>query len=254
MMQVIPSIDLLDGKVVRLLKGAYDAVTVYGDDAAAVARSWQGQAARLHVVDLEGARSGCASQMDQVRRIVEAFGSGVQIGGGVRSFATIRSYFDLGIDRVVLGTAALSDPDLLNQATQVFGGRIILAVDGRQGRVATHGWHQQSDQLAIDVVRARSHLDLAAVLYTDIERDGTEIGPNIAETARLGREGGVPVIASGGVGTLKHLEQLAAASNEGNIVGAIIGRSLHEKRFTLRQAIEVVGAQLKLSGKVSRAL
>jgi phosphoribosylformimino-5-aminoimidazole carboxamide ribotide isomerase len=243
MMEVIPSIDLLDGKVVRLLKGAYDAVTVYGDDAAAVAGSWQGQVSRLHVVDLEGARGGQASQMDQVKRVVEAFGPGVQIGGGVRTLATIRTYFELGVDRVVLGTAGLSDPELLKQATQEFSGRIILAVDGRQGRVATHGWHQQSEQLAIDVVRARAHLALAAVLYTDIDRDGTEVGPNIAETARLGRDGGVAVIASGGVGTLKHLEQLAAASREGNIKGAIIGRALHEKRFTLRQAVDAVQQQ-----------
>ena len=240
MMEVIPSIDLLGGKVVRLLKGAYDAVTIYGDDAAAVARSWRGQVTRLHVVDLEGARSGQAAQMDNVQQVVEAFGSGVQIGGGVRSLATIRAYFELGIDRVVLGTAALSDPELLNLATQEFAGRIILAVDGRQGRVATHGWHQQSEQLAIDVVRTREHLALAAVLYTDIDRDGTEVGPNVVETARLGREGGLPVIASGGVGTLMHLEQLAAAAREGNIVGAIIGRALHEKRFTLRQAVDAV--------------
>ncbi len=243
MMQVIPSIDLLEGKVVRLLKGAYDAVTVYGDDAAAVARSWQGQVTRLHVVDLEGARSGQPSQMEQVKRIVEAFGTGVQIGGGVRSLATIRAYFEIGIERVVLGTAALTDPGLLNQATLEFSGRIILAVDGRQGRVATHGWHQQSEQLAVDVVRARAHLALAAVLYTDIDRDGTEVGPNIAETARLGHEGGIPVIASGGVGTLKHLEQLAAASRAGNIVGAIIGRALHENRFTLKQANDAANAQ-----------
>lgn len=237
MMEVIPSIDLLDGKVVRLLKGAYDAVTVYGDDAAAVARSWQGQVTRLHVVDLEGARIGQAAQMDHVKRVAEAFGTGVQIGGGIRSLATIRAYFEIGIDRVVLGTAALSDPELLNQATQEFPGRIILAVDGRQGRVATHGWHQQSEQLAIDVVRARAHLALAAVLYTDIDRDGTEAGPNVVETARLGREGGLPVIASGGVGTLVHLKQLTAASREGNIVGAIIGRALHEKRFALRLSL-----------------
>ena len=174
MMEIIPSIDLLGGKVVRLLKGDYDAVTVYGDDAAAVARGWSGQVKRLHLVDLEGARSGHAVEVEEVRRVVEAFGAGVQLGGGIRSIETVRSYFGLGLDRVVLGTAALADPELLEQAVSEFEGRIILAVDGRQGRVATHGWHEQSEQLAVDVVRSRAHLPLAAVLYTDIDRDGTE--------------------------------------------------------------------------------
>jgi len=240
MMEIIPSIDLLDGKVVRLLKGDYAAVTVYGSDAAAVARSWRGLVSRLHVVDLEGARSGVAAQVAQVRRVVEAFGEGVQIGGGVRSLETVRKYFEAGVERVVVGTAALLNPELLEQAAREFEGRIILAVDARQGRVATHGWHEQSEQLAVDVVRSRAHLPIAAVLYTDIDRDGTEVGPNIAETARLGREGGLPVIASGGVGTLSHLKQLALAAHEGNIEGAIIGRALHEKRFSLKEAVEAV--------------
>jgi len=240
MMEIIPSIDLLDGKIVRLLKGDYDAVTVYGNDAAAVASSWRGIVSRLHVVDLEGARSGVAVQVDQVRRIVEAFGEGVQIGGGVRSLETVRKYIDAGVERVVVGTAALLNPELLDQAAREFEGRIILAVDARQGRVATHGWHEQSELLAVDVVRSRAHLPIAAVLYTDIDRDGTEVGPNIAETARLGREGGLPVIASGGVGSLKHLKQLALVAHEGNIEGAIIGRALHERRFSLKEAVEAV--------------
>ncbi len=245
MMEIIPSIDLLDGKVVRLLKGEYDAVTFYDTDAAAVARSWRGQVSRLHVVDLEGARSGHAAQAEQVRQVVEAFGSGVQLGGGIRTLESIRAYIDLGLARVVLGTAALANLDLLERATLEFPGRVILAVDGRRGRVATHGWHEQTEQLAVDVIRARAHLPLAAVLYTDIDRDGTEVGPNITETARLGREGGLPVIASGGVGTLSHLTQLAAASKAGNIEGVIIGRALHEKRFTLREAIDTVAASLQ---------
>jgi phosphoribosylformimino-5-aminoimidazole carboxamide ribotide isomerase len=241
MMEVVPSIDLLDGKVVRLLKGAYDAVTVYGEHSAAeVAGTWRGLVGRLHVVDLEGARSGVASQTAQVKRIVEAFGTGVQVGGGVRSLDAIRQYLDIGVDRVVLGTAALTDPVLLEQAAHRYPDRIILAVDGRKGRVATHGWHQQSEQLAVEVVKAKAHLPLAAVLYTDIDRDGTETGPNIAETARLATEGGLPVIASGGVGTLTHLIDLAEAARTSNIVGAIVGRALHEKRFTLQQAVAAV--------------
>jgi phosphoribosylformimino-5-aminoimidazole carboxamide ribotide isomerase len=240
MMEIIPSIDLLDGKVVRLLKGNYDAVTVYGDDATGVAHQWRGQVSRLHVVDLEGARSGLAAQTGQIQRVIEAFGEGVQVGGGIRSIDSIRLYIGLGVNRVVLGTAALSNPSLLEQATKEFPGRIILAVDGRQGRVATHGWHEQSELLAVDVVRTRAHLPIAAVLYTDIDRDGTEVGPNVEETVRLGREGGLPVIASGGVGTLTHLIRVAVASQRGNIAGVIIGRALHENRFSLRQAVDAV--------------
>ncbi len=240
MMQVIPSIDLLDGKVVRLLKGDYDAVTVYQHSAAEVAQRWSGLVPRLHVVDLEGARSGETRQAKDVRSIIEAFGPGVQVGGGVRSLEAIRLYVDLGADRVVLGTAAMNDPALLEQAAKEFPGRIILAVDGRQGRVATHGWHEQSEARAIDVVKAKAHLPLAAVLYTDIDRDGTEVGPNVTETARLAREGGLPVIASGGVGTLQHLSQLGDAARQSGIVGAIVGRALHENRFSLQQAVDTV--------------
>ena len=242
MMEIIPSIDLLDGKVVRLRKGDYDAVTVYGDDAATVARSWRGTVSRLHVVDLEGARSGIAAQADKVRHIVDSFGPGVQVGGGVRSIETVRAYFSAGVTRVVIGTAALANPELLEQAAREFQDRMILAVDGRNGRVATHGWHEQSEQRSIDVVRARAHLPIAAVLYTDIDRDGMEVGPNIGETSRLGREGGLPVIASGGVGTINHLKELSRAAQDGNIVGAIIGRALHEKRFSLIEAVQAVTA------------
>lgn len=242
MIEIIPSIDLLDGKVVRLLRGDYRAVTVYGDDAASTARAWRGQTSRLHVVNLEGARTGRLAQAEQVRKVAEAFGNGVQLGGGIRSIDSVRSSIALGLARVVLGTAALANPELLEQAATEFPGHIILAVDARQGRVATHGWHEQSELRAVNVVRSLAHLPLAAVLYTDIERDGTEVGPNIAETARLGSEGGLPVIASGGIGTLAHIAQLAKAAEAGNIVGIIIGRALHEKRFSLREAIDTAAA------------
>jgi phosphoribosylformimino-5-aminoimidazole carboxamide ribotide isomerase len=238
-MQVIPAIDLLEGKAVRLTKGRYDAVTIYHDDACALAKAWSGHVERLHVVDLEGARAGYPMQRELVSGLVKSFGPGVQVGGGVRTLAAVEDYFSLGVERVVLGTAALKDPDVVERAATSFSDRIVLAVDARQGRVATEGWLDQSETRASDLVRRFAELPLAAVLYTDIDRDGTEVGPNVMETARLAEEGGVPVIASGGVGTLAHLADLARAHPQ--IVAAIVGRAVHEKRFSLAQAISAAG-------------
>jgi phosphoribosylformimino-5-aminoimidazole carboxamide ribotide isomerase len=234
-MELIPAIDLLDGKAVRLKQGRYDAVTVYSDDPAALAGEFSGKVRRLHVVDLEGARAGRAVQADLVRRIVRAFGDGVQIGGGVRSVDAARSYFDLGVGRVVLGTAALDQPELVTQVAGAYPNAVIVAVDARAGRVATRGWLEQSERTAVEVVAEFSQLPLAAVLYTDIDRDGMETGPNFAYTTALAEQSPFPVIASGGVGTLAHLEDLRRAHPR--ISAAIVGRALHEGRFTLEQAV-----------------
>jgi phosphoribosylformimino-5-aminoimidazole carboxamide ribotide isomerase len=240
-MELIPAIDLLNGEVVRLRQGRYDEVTVYHQDPSALAALWAGQVGRLHVVDLEGARAGRAVQKTLVRAMVAAFGQGVQIGGGVRSFEALEGYLELGVDRVVLGTAALRDPELVRRAALAYPQRIIIAVDARGGRVATDGWLDQSNRQAVDVVRSYAELPIAAVLYTDIERDGMEVGPNREQTVRLAREGGLPVIASGGVGSLDHLRALAA---EPTILAAIVGRALHERRFTLSEALAAAQAEI----------
>jgi len=243
-MQVIPSIDLWQGNVVRLRQGRYDEVTVYAEDPVALARGWRSAAERLHIVDLAGAKDGRAVQTELIRRVVDAFGSGVQVGGGVRSIETVHDYFALGVERVVLGTAAVSDPELVRAAARAYPGRVILALDAKDGFVATRGWVDVSGHRASDLARSYRDDGIAAVLYTDIERDGTEVGPNVAATAALARDSGLPVIASGGVGTLDHLRQLGAASRQvgGAICGAVLGRSLHERRFSLEQAIEAAGA------------
>jgi phosphoribosylformimino-5-aminoimidazole carboxamide ribotide isomerase len=175
-----------------------------------------------------------------VRQVVAAFGAGVQIGGGVRSMDAVNGYFELGVERVVLGTAALDNPKLVEQAATAYPERIIVAVDARNGLVATAGWLSQSERRAIDVVRDFAQHGLAAVLYTDIERDGTEVGPNIKATVELARDGGVPVIASGGVGQLSHVRAIA---RESGIAGMIVGRALHEKRFSLEDAIAALNAE-----------
>lgn len=239
-MDLIPAIDLLEGKAVRLRQGRYDEVTRYSDAPAELARSWAGRAPRLHVVDLEGARKGEPVERELVHRIVKSFGSGVQVGGGVRSIEAVHACFDLGVERVVLGTAAIRNRALVELAAITYPGRVIVAVDAHAGFVATDGWLETSKVLAIDLVSELKALPIAAVLYTDIERDGTEVGPNLTETARLARETGVPVIASGGVGSLEHLRALSCA--ESGIVGAIVGRALHEGRFSLEAALEAVAS------------
>jgi phosphoribosylformimino-5-aminoimidazole carboxamide ribotide isomerase len=233
-MQLWPAIDLFRGQAVRLLQGDYDKVTVYHADPVAHAASWRGVAKHLHVVDLEGARAGEPAQRELVRGIVQAFGAGVEVGGGVRDRATIETYLELGAERVVLGTAAIRDPELVRSAAIAHPHRLVLALDAKDGLVATDGWLAVSTRRASDVVRELAELPHAAILYTDILRDGTRVGPNVEATARLAEEGGLPVLASGGVATLDDLRRLAGYPG---IAGAIVGRALYEKVFTLDEAV-----------------
>jgi phosphoribosylformimino-5-aminoimidazole carboxamide ribotide isomerase len=234
-LEIIPAIDLLGGKAVRLLRGRYDQATIYEADPAALAASWKAKVSRLHVVDLEGARSGRIAERELVRRIVAAFGSGVQVGGGLRTLDAITETLELGAERAVLGTAAVDDPELVERAASAHPGRIVVALDARAGRVATDGWEKTHSVTALELVASLGALPLAAVLYTDIDRDGTEVGPNVAQTARLAESTRFPVIASGGVGTLDHIVALARAP--GPIAAAVVGRALHEARFTLDAAV-----------------
>ena len=238
-MELWPSIDLLRGKAVRLHQGDYDKVTVYHDDPRALAASWRGVARHLHVVDLEGARAGRPVEGQLVRDIIAAFGPGIEVGGGVRDRAAIESYLALGADRVVLGTAAIRNPTLVREAAIAHPGRIVLALDAKNGLVATDGWLAVSTRTAVEVVRELADLPIAAVLYTDISRDGMRVGPNVEATARLAQDGGLPVMASGGIATLDDLRELA---RHPGIAGAIVGRALYDKVFTLEEAVRVVSA------------
>jgi phosphoribosylformimino-5-aminoimidazole carboxamide ribotide isomerase len=235
-MELWPAIDLFRGQAVRLHQGDYDQVTVYHDDPVALAASWRGVAHHLHVVDLEGARSGRRIESELVRRIIEAFGPGVEIGGGVRDRTAIESYLGLGAERVVLGTAAIRDQALVREAAAAYPGRIVLALDAKDGLVATDGWLAVSTVTAVEVVRELADSPIGAILYTDIARDGTRVGPNVEATARLAEQGGLPVLASGGIAKLDDLKRLAARQG---IVGAIVGRALYEKSFTLEDAVRV---------------
>jgi phosphoribosylformimino-5-aminoimidazole carboxamide ribotide isomerase len=231
---VIPAIDLLGGKAVRLHQGRYDAVTVYDQDPAARALSWRGKVPWLHVVDLEGARLGQPVQQELVRRIVETFGPGIQVGGGVRTRDSFERYRALGAGRVVLGSVAVRDGSLVRALASEDPSVVVLAVDARDGFVALDGWTQKTSVRAADLVRSFADVPLAAVLYTDIARDGTRSGANVDATAALAAQTAVPVIASGGVGSLDDLRTLAARG----IAACIVGRALYEGAFTLDQAIE----------------
>jgi phosphoribosylformimino-5-aminoimidazole carboxamide ribotide isomerase len=235
---VIPAIDLLGGKAVRLHQGRYDAVTVYDADPPSRARGWRGRVPWLHVVDLEGARAGRPVAGDMVRAIVDAFGPGVQAGGGVRTRDSFKAYRTLGAARIVLGSAAVHDGDLVRSLATEEPGVVVAAVDARDGFVAVDGWTQATQLRASDLVRTLGDVPLGGFLYTDVARDGTRAGPNIDATAELAKHTSVPVIASGGVGSLDDLRALAARG----IAACIVGRALYDGTFTLEEAIEAAGA------------
>lgn len=236
-MRILPAIDLRGGQCVRLRQGDYNQETVFGDDPAAMARRWVSQGAtELHLVDLDGAKLGHPVNGASVRRIVEAAGVPCQLGGGLRSEAHIAQALELGVDRVVLGTRALKDPGWLERVCRQFPSKIVLGIDARQGRVATDGWREVSTDSALDLARRCAAWPLAALVYTDISRDGMLEGPNLDALAEMAAAVPLPVIASGGVTTLDDVRGLARL----NLAGCIIGRALYEGRLDLAAAIQMV--------------
>jgi phosphoribosylformimino-5-aminoimidazole carboxamide ribotide isomerase len=236
-MIVIPAIDLLLGKCVRLHKGDYATAKVYDDDPAARARAFAKHASRLHVVDLAGAKSGAPVEQDAMRAICAAFGSNVEAGGGVRTREAFEGYLALGARWVVLGTAAAENTELVRSLATEHPHRVIIAVDADNGIVKTAGWTQASKITAVELSRSLSDVPLGGVLYTDVSRDGTQVGPNIEMTLAVQAATNAEVIASGGVGTLAHLEALRDAG----IKAVVVGRALYENAFTLEDAIRAAG-------------
>ncbi len=234
-MILYPAIDLKDGQCVRLLRGAMDQATVFSDDPAAQARAFaQAGAEWLHLVDLNGAFAGAPVNGAAVEAILAAVAVPCQLGGGIRDMATIEAWLDKGLARVILGTVAVEDPDLVRQAARAFPGRVAVGIDARGGRVATRGWADQTETLATDLARAFEDAGVAAIIYTDIDRDGAMQGPNVAATADLARAVSIPVIASGGVSALA---DLIALRETGVISGAISGRALYDGKLDLAEAL-----------------
>jgi phosphoribosylformimino-5-aminoimidazole carboxamide ribotide isomerase len=223
-MELIPAIDIKDGRCVRLYQGDFSRVTVFGDDPVAVARGWyDAGATRLHVVDLDGARQGRPVHTALIRAIVDAIPIPVQLGGGLRDAAAVAQALELGVARAIIGTAAVEDPDLVATLVARHGAAIIVGVDARDGLVATAGWTRAATVRATTLVEQMAALGVARIIYTDIARDGTLTAPNYAATAELIAPHGPAIVASGGVGAVDHLIQLRAIGVE----GVVIGRALY---------------------------
>lgn len=236
---VFPAIDLKAGQVVRLAEGDMDRATIYGDDPAAQARAFADQGAdHLHVVDLDGAFAGHGVNAAAVEAIVRAFPGKVQVGGGIRTRDSIDRWLALGVDRVVIGTAALKDPDLVKAAARDLPGRIVVGVDARDGMVATEGWADVSDVSVADLAARFADAGVAALLFTDVGRDGLLKGCNIGATLALARRTSIPVIASGGVKDLGDILALARRASDG-IEGVITGRALYDGTLDLAEALAV---------------
>jgi phosphoribosylformimino-5-aminoimidazole carboxamide ribotide isomerase len=236
-MLIIPAIDLKEGRCVRLQRGVMSTATIYSDNPALTARRWEAQGAQwLHVVDLDGAFAKKPKNLAAVAAIVDSVGIPGQVGGGVRTLETLAAYLEIGVERVVMGTAAHSNPEILVQACESFPGKVVLGIDSRKGRVAIEGWSKTTDVGAGDLVARFENLALAAIVYTDISRDGMQTGPNVEATRQLARAVKAPVIASGGVGNLDHIRALLPLEQDG-VIGVIVGRALYSGSVELSEAI-----------------
>ncbi len=237
-MILYPAIDLKEGRCVRLLRGDMASATVFGEDPAAQARSFAAAGCRwLHLVDLDGAFAGRPENVAAVEAILAAVQVPCQLGGGIRDMGTVERWLEKGVARVILGTAAVENPDLVRAAARAFPGRVAVGLDARAGLVATRGWAEATELQATDLARRFEDAGIAAIIYTDIDRDGAMGGPNVDATAALGRAVSVPVIASGGVASLQDLRALKAT---GAIAGAISGRALYDGALDLAEALSAL--------------
>lgn len=238
-MIVIPAIDIKNGKCVRLLQGRMDAETVFSDDPAAMGSRWEEQGAELiHVVDLDGAVGKRPVNLETIRLIIDRVGVPIQVGGGVRDIETIRMYMEQGVSRVVIGTEAIKNPDLVKAACREFPDRIVVGIDAKGGKVAIEGWTKTTEVTAIELARQFEGCGVAAVNFTDIERDGMRTGPNLKETEKLARSISIPVVASGGVSSIEDIKNLLPLEAAG-VVGVITGRALYDGSLDLRAAIDI---------------
>ena len=240
-MDVIPAIDILDGRCVRLYQGDYQQSEVFGEDPVEVAQRWYSQGAKyLHVVDLDGARDGKPKNLKVIEAIARSIPIRVQMGGGLRDRKSIVSVLNSGVSRVILGTAAVENSQLIADICAEFPEQIMIGIDARDGKVATRGWLTTSEVMAVDLAKRMTSIGIAGIIYTDIHRDGTMQGPNIEALRQLAENVDVPVIASGGISSITDLLNLLSLESIG-VKGAIVGRAIYTGDIQLREAIRAVG-------------
>jgi len=239
-MLIIPAIDLKDGNCVRLRQGRMEDDTLFSSNPLQMARRWQQEGARyLHLVDLNGAFAGCPVNREAIINIVKSLDIPCQLGGGIRSLETIEDYLNLGLERVILGTVAVEQEELVAEAAHRFPGHICVGIDARQGKVSTRGWAEETELEALDLALKMQEFGVAAIIYTDIMRDGMQTGVNLEDTGRLAESLEIPVIASGGIASLEDVKQLLTIEHKG-VTGAITGRALYERTLDLQEAMQLV--------------
>jgi phosphoribosylformimino-5-aminoimidazole carboxamide ribotide isomerase len=238
-MLIIPAVDIKGGRCVRLLQGREDSETIFSDDPSAMAARWEAEGAELlHVIDLDGAFRKTPQNVEAIKGIVDRIRIPLQLGGGIRSMETISMFLGMGVSRVILGTEAIRNPGLVEQACHAFPGKIMVGIDARNGMVAIEGWTETTKQRAIDVARDFDRHRLAGIIFTDIHKDGMQTGPNIEETKRLAEAVSTPVIASGGVADIKDIRALVPLERLG-VEGVITGKALYAGTLNLIQAVQV---------------
>jgi len=238
-MLIIPAVDIKNGKCVRLYQGRMDAETVFSDDPSAMAKRWADEGAEIiHVVDLDGAIEKRPRNLDSIQRIVDRINAQVQVGGGIRNEETVKMFFEIGVKRVVIGTEAIQNPNFVKNACKTFPGQIVVGIDARNGMAAIEGWTKTTQIKALDLAKQFEDCGVAAINFTDIHRDGMKTGPNIDETRRLAEAISIPVVASGGVSTIKDIQNLMPLEAVG-VVGIITGRALYSGSLNLKEAIDI---------------
>lgn len=241
-MKIFPAIDLRGGKCVRLIQGDFNRETVYSDDAAATALKWQSQGAKfLHVVDLDGARAGSPKNLDAIKKILDAVEIPIEVGGGVRTLDDIDALLNLGVRRVILGSVAVENFNLIAQAVARFDEEIVVGIDARAGLVATHGWEHSSTVTVNELAKKIVDIGVSTIIYTDISKDGMLSGVNAAAFAELAKISGAEVIASGGVRSIDDIRALKAVESDG-VVGVIVGKAIYTGALDLAAAIEIAEA------------
>ena len=236
-MLIIPAIDLLDGKCVRLIKGDYNQVSVYSTNPFEVALKWQEAGAkRLHIVDLDGARSGVPQNLSAISSIRKIFKGQIEFGGGIRDNSTLEDVFSVGVDYAILGTVACENFDFVRDVAKKHFGKILVSIDAKGGKVSVKGWKETTTIDAIELGNKLKNIGVSEIIFTDISKDGMLIGPNIKQTVNMAVQSGLRVITSGGVSSIDDIKKLKAVECFG-VVGAIVGKALYENKFDLKQAI-----------------